>query len=424
MSKLHKISGCDDKTRRADVLFLHGLGGDALETWRYGEDESTSWPHWMGKEFPEVGVWSLGYAASPTKRLRGWRRLLQGFTVESSSIGHAMSLPDRAGQVLDRMVQKGFGHRPILLVCHSLGGLLAKQLLRKAKEADGPTRAIFDQVRAVLFLATPHAGTDLASLADAFRTVCGPTASMADLQAHDAHLRDLYNWYRRHSETAGIQTRTYFETKPYLGFKIVNETSANPGVGPDPVGLDENHLSIVKPRQANAQVCEAANILLRDYVLVLQQPGAMQSQRIPELPVSGSLTETHTSADPQVEGLETLRIYGDGFAGRKSELAMLDSAWADGAHVCVLYAEGGAGKTRVIVSWLNQMRDDGWRRAGRVFVHSFYSQGSDERQHGGSELVFQRALAFFGYSGPLIIDYTEQGRTLARLLVEQNGLLG
>jgi hypothetical protein len=82
-----------------------------------------------------------------------------------------------------------------------------------------------------------------------------------DLRAHDAHLRELYNWYRHHS--GRIQTVSYFETRDTLGARIVNETSANAGIGADPVGLDEDHLSIAKPRQQDAQVCGAARDLLR-----------------------------------------------------------------------------------------------------------------------------------------------------------------
>ena len=117
-----------------------------------------------------MGVWSLGYAASPTKwmRLVGW--LFSWFSSRWHDAGHSMSLPDRAGQVLDLMVQRGFGQRPILLICHSLGGLLAKQILRTSKDAIGsPAHSIFQQTRAVLFLATPHDGASLASMASAFR---------------------------------------------------------------------------------------------------------------------------------------------------------------------------------------------------------------------------------------------------------------
>ncbi len=49
MSVLHPISGCEQAERKADVEFVHGLGDDAFETWRHGEDDRTSWPHWLGQ---------------------------------------------------------------------------------------------------------------------------------------------------------------------------------------------------------------------------------------------------------------------------------------------------------------------------------------------------------------------------------------
>jgi hypothetical protein len=30
MSQLHEISGCGNSARKADVIFIHGLGGDAF----------------------------------------------------------------------------------------------------------------------------------------------------------------------------------------------------------------------------------------------------------------------------------------------------------------------------------------------------------------------------------------------------------
>ncbi len=120
---------------------------------------------------------------------------------------------------------------------------------------------------------------------------------------------------------------------------------------------------------------------------------------------------------------DELRIYGEGFVGRREELAALDRAWSEGVRIFALHAEGGAGKTRVVVEWLRRMRDDGWRGARRVFVHSFYSQGSDERRNASSELFFEQALACFGYRGEPITQADERGRALARLLVEHHGLL-
>ncbi len=120
---------------------------------------------------------------------------------------------------------------------------------------------------------------------------------------------------------------------------------------------------------------------------------------------------------------DELRIYGEGVVGRQDELAALERAWGEGVRIFALHAEGGAGKTRVVVEWLRRMRDAGWRGARRVFVHSFYSQGSDERRSGGTELFFEKALEYFGHKGEPITQADEKGRTLARVLVERHGLL-
>jgi pimeloyl-ACP methyl ester carboxylesterase len=271
LSTLHKISGCDSEARKADVIFIHGLGGDAFGTWRHGDDNSSLWPGWLGQEFvDEIGVWSLGYAASPSK----WLRVLGGFSRSKRDAGYGMPLPTRAGQVLDSMVQHDIGRRPILFICHSLGGLLAKQILRKANDAvKSPSmQQVAHQTRAVLFLATPHAGADLASRLDDLRTIFGTTASIEDLREHSAHLSDLYDWYCDHASTLGIETKTYYEMRPIGGvLPIVNPGSARSGVGANPVGLDEDHLSIAKPPDKNAQVCRAALDLLRNYVLTVSR---------------------------------------------------------------------------------------------------------------------------------------------------------
>ena len=138
------------------------------------------------------------------------------------------------------------------------------------------------------------------------------------------------------------------------------------------------------------------------------------------LPVSPQQTAL---TQPLVKWTEELRVYGEGFVGRKDDLAALEQAWQKGGRIFVLHAEGGAGKTRIVVEWLRRMRDAGWRGARRVFVHSFYSQGSDERRNATSEFFFEQALAWFGYQGAPILQANEKGRKLARLLVEHHGLL-
>ncbi len=302
------------------MVFVHGLGGDAFSTWRHGKDNSTSWPHWLGEEFPDVGIWSLGYAASATK----WIRVLGWFSKRWRESGHGMALPDRALQVLDLMVQRGIGQRPLLFICHSLGGLVAKQILRASSDAvSAPSmQAVFGNTRAVLFLATPHGGAELATRLAAFRIVFGATVTIQDLRAHDPHLANLLDWYRKHASPERIQTATYFELRGVKGVTIVNRTTSHPGVGADPVGLDEDHLSIAKPRERDAQVCGAARDLLRNCVLAIRQSSESTRGASP-LPPGPSSRTIIVNLDGAPRIPRELPPAADEFLGRKAELERL-----------------------------------------------------------------------------------------------------
>ena len=88
---------------------------------------------------------------------------------------------------------------------------------------------------------------------------------------------------------------------------------------------------------------------------------------IKDLPDHANPPDPPPSVPNVPHGLEVLRTYGEGFAGREAELAALHQAWNGGAvRVFVLHAQGGAGKTRVVAKWLTQLRDAGWRGTGRV----------------------------------------------------------
>jgi len=150
-----------------------------------------------------------------------------------------------------------------------------------------------------------------------------------------------------------------------------------------------------------------------------------------EVPTLPPKSTTALSVQPvlsahKIRWTDELRIYGEEalFAGRVAELALLDKALADrNVRVLSLWAEGGAGKTRLLVKWLTSVRDDGWREQTSVFVHSFYSQGSSDQRSASSDNFFEQALDHFGYTGPVIKDPSEKGRRLAELVAAVGGLL-
>ncbi len=174
MVGLVAISGTGQANRSADVIFVHGLGGDPLATWQFGGRSDQFWPKWLGEDLPSIGVWSLGYEAAPVKFM-----------------GHSMSIQDRAVNALALVEAQRLGKNPTIFICHSLGGLLVKQMVRHSVEypnaiADGLIR----NIKGIVFLATPHSGSATATWSGRFlKLLSGPILS--ELTANNAQLREL-----------------------------------------------------------------------------------------------------------------------------------------------------------------------------------------------------------------------------------------
>ena len=301
MAELLPISSPLAAERQLDVVFVHGLGGDPIATWRSGTDENSSWPHWLALEFgTQIGVWSLGYAAAPSK----WQGI-PFFGGKDPDAGAAMSLPRRAENALDRLVSAGIGQRPVCFITHSLGGLLVKSILRRSADSQfAPERLqVVEQCRGVLFLATPHHGSRLADLAAAIKVYL-PSVSTLDLKDNDDHLMDLYEWYRSYAPTHHIFTRSYYENKETKGVVIVvPRSSADPGVAGDtargPTPLDRDHLEISKPRNRQDQAYIGSTQLIRS-ILSGEAPESVLGQPVPNLPSTPPVQAAQPAATNQV----------------------------------------------------------------------------------------------------------------------------
>jgi hypothetical protein len=272
-AQLHLISShpaCKaSANRQLDVVFVHGLGGDPFGTWRHGEDESTSWPHWLAQEYGEqIGVWSFGYPASKFQGSRmkeSLKKLMRRPYDEDA--GYSMPLPDRAGNALHIMVREGIGQRPCIFIAHSLGGLLVKYVLNLAYEEDkgSDEHALITNCKALLFLATPHQGSMLASLVSNFR-VSFPSMTIDELRENDSHLRRLFQWYRKYAPQYHIDTRSFYENRATKGVIVVKPDSADPGTGKNPICHDSNHLAISCPKAKNDPVVIEAKLLINDHL--------------------------------------------------------------------------------------------------------------------------------------------------------------
>jgi tetratricopeptide (TPR) repeat protein/pimeloyl-ACP methyl ester carboxylesterase len=241
MADLFKIADSGGE-HRASALFLHGLGGHPYRTWD-GSDVKSCWLGWLTDDIKGLAVWSVGYEA-PISR---WR-------------GSAMHLTDRATNILMRLLaEPALREGPLILIGHSLGGLLIKQLLRTA-ESEARNRQdaanLIERVEKVAFLGTPHTGSGLANWGDRLRIMVRPSAATICLVRNDPNLRDLNLWYRDWANSRNILNLVLTETKPLhiLGM-IVKPDSSDPGLaGARPIPIDGNHRTLCKPKDKTSDI--------------------------------------------------------------------------------------------------------------------------------------------------------------------------
>jgi hypothetical protein len=249
---LLRVGGDSQGSRGADIIFVHGLDGDARSTWQNKENSSLFWPAWLAEDVPGATVWSLGYEVSSS----AWR-------------GSSMPLSDRATNALATLETQGLGERPIVFICHSLGGLLVKQMLRHALDFGvAAWRNIAERTAGIVFLSTPHSGSDISNWMKHIGVLLRLTVSVDELKAHDPRLRELNTWFRNSPLAPAMRIQVYCEKLPVgAGILVVNETSADPGLqGVIPIPVDEDHVSICKPETREKLVYSRVKRFVTDVV--------------------------------------------------------------------------------------------------------------------------------------------------------------
>ena len=214
-----------------DVIFVHGLTGDARATWT-NESGDEFWPSWLQDDLKQITVYTLGY---PTSLFEKWAK-------------KEMDMFERATNVLELFAGHNIGHRPVVFVAHSLGGILTKLLLRKSAESkDEDWNRVCHATKLVVFLATPHTSPALAKV---LSVVPFASKHIKLLSDDTGFLSDLNEHYRSFAnDRQDLATAVYYEK--YLTKKaavVVSKDVADPGVsGVTPVSVDKDHISICKP---------------------------------------------------------------------------------------------------------------------------------------------------------------------------------
>jgi protein SERAC1 len=237
-----------------DIVFVHGLNGHAYNTWATHNPE-VFWPTDLlpsALEGQHCRLLTYGYDAQVTAFSDG--------ASKDKIHNHAEHLASRL--VANRSLKRALD-RPIIFVCHSLGGLVVKRCLIHSKNVRHANierqRSIFVSTYGILFLGTPHNGSDIAkwgSLLERISHAVMPKKFMDSqpqlVQALKTNNETLQNINRLFIEIIN-RFHVYFfhESKP-MDFKgtrqlIVEEDSAAPVIeGVERMGIERDHSHMCK----------------------------------------------------------------------------------------------------------------------------------------------------------------------------------
>ena len=208
---------CHSGSRKL-ILFIHGWNGDPQNTWR-------KYPQLICEDpdFADTEVLSLGY---PT------------FVVQRNLL-----IEDTASWINERLIPHGISHyQRIVFVTHSIGGLIAREMLMQMNLAGRPE---LKRIGMILEFGTPHLGAaNYAQLA----TALGLPGSdiIEEVKPESGFLHSLEaNWNQFE-----LRPRSYCYTSPQDW--LVSETSAlfqcDP---PNHKFPDVDHRDLVKPDTRN-----------------------------------------------------------------------------------------------------------------------------------------------------------------------------
>lgn len=263
MPVIHTIIERQDRSRRGSIVFVHGLGGDHFSTWggKEGNDQGYLLT-WLKDDLPSYSIHAVSYGAEVSAR--------QGNTVSLADLGRGLL------ETLQSHAKITSG--PIALVGHSLGGLVIKHMLKIASEhrdAAGDEHPIAQNLRQVVFIATPHRGSAVAASAMKLvvHSVVQPSRLVQALNEDDDALAELNDAYRDFCTAhPDVRNKVYYETRKtpvalggWISRHIVDKQSANPELpGVRPIPINSDHIEICKPLTRQGELYQPLCAFLND----------------------------------------------------------------------------------------------------------------------------------------------------------------
>ncbi|KAJ4321902.1 hypothetical protein N0V84_005068 [Fusarium piperis] len=141
---------------KVDIVLVHGLNGSPDKTWT--AKNGTFWPRDLlpqALKDEKANIIVYGYNADVYSKATA-RNTSNNFVLQQAET--------LAESVINRRQRQGTFKNPIIWVCHGLGGIIVKQALVRSADIHEPhlqdQRSIFVSTYGLIFLGTPHTGSD------------------------------------------------------------------------------------------------------------------------------------------------------------------------------------------------------------------------------------------------------------------------
>jgi pimeloyl-ACP methyl ester carboxylesterase len=220
--KRHETGANSEKTL---VLFIHGLGGSGEETW-------DKFPQFLRQDEEFARKYEIAFFSYPTMLVR---------TIFSRK---APSIQELAAGLRTQIENRYAEFPSVVLVCHSLGGLIARKYLLDEFKAKRQTR-----VKGIVLFAVPNNGADLAGVAN----VISWRHRQVRQLCRGSDLIELLNedWY-----TMGLPKVVRAKYVTGTQDRVVDRFSARATWGNPDVDtvIGKGHRDIVTPERANDDV--------------------------------------------------------------------------------------------------------------------------------------------------------------------------
>ncbi|KAM0582166.1 hypothetical protein ACHAP6_008911 [Verticillium nonalfalfae] len=223
-----------------DIVFVHGLNGVSHATWA---KNGFFWPRELLHQLPGARIMTYGFNT-------GFKR--QGLFAKD----HIRAF-DIARDLIDQLchLRRGQDTRPLIMVAHSLGGLIVKQALVEARRSSQASiRTVFDAVISVIFFGTPHTVGALMGLQyrDTVRGIAkfgGYTVPHEIQRNLSLHSKELFNLNRAFNRLLVLDAKkilvvNFHETKARYGRLIVDGLTASLVERSRPI--EDDHEGMVK----------------------------------------------------------------------------------------------------------------------------------------------------------------------------------